>query len=768
MSSINKEQMDEILNKLKIGSILTKRKRTGDKASYHYFLHKNEHFVSSTRVENAFTKAPRYYIHQIDEIRTGLNTRTFHRLLRHQYIKPEDDQYAFSIFYNNYRREVHLIAEDTETRDRWIQGLQYLMQAHGQKRQRHVIDEASWIMNYFYLADKDGSDTLTKKECRQLLVNSFNAKVSDKEFESLFKEADISGEGLLTSDEFIEFFRLFTRRKDLYRIMKKYVKNAENQSMDTITMSVDELLYFLRNVQNQTVIERPEKQSRFDFSLQLISTLEQAQDLINEFESNIELKQKGQLSLLGFRNLLLADDFALMKPWCSRYIYQDMTRPLNNYYIKTSHNTYLFNNQLMGDSNPEAYNRAFQTGCRAVEIDCYDGDNGRPIVKHGFTLVKPCLFESIIRFIEPNLFKTSPYPVILDLENHCSVEQQHEMARILQDILGDRLVSESLLTKESKNLPSPEDLKYKVLVRGVKIPSPIDMPQTIETKDLNGMANLTVVENGLANLIVYFQNVPYRDYEYAKDNHLCYHSPNVAEKNFDKATKSDPMGVIRQTLKTSLRMYPDGLRQDSSNPDPIYPWNFGVQMVALNYQNDDSVMSLAYGKFMDNGRCGYVLKPPYLIDVDKTLFNPLNYIVKPKTHSDHIIESPQCVIITIISAQFLSRANETTSDIPDPYVMISTHGIACDQQTQKTKTIENNGFDPEWNETFQFDIHFPQMCLVRFDVYDHDTFSRDDRLAYFCLPLTTMQSGYRHIHLRAKNNNLTYSTLFIHVQFKAI
>ncbi|CAF4411685.1 unnamed protein product, partial [Adineta steineri] len=64
------------------------------------------------------------------------------------------------------------------------------------------------------------------------------------------------------------------------------------------------------------------------------------QDLTNEFEPNIELKQKGQLSLLGFRNLLLADDFALMKPWCSRYIYQDMTRPLNNYYIKTSHNTY--------------------------------------------------------------------------------------------------------------------------------------------------------------------------------------------------------------------------------------------------------------------------------------------------------------------------------------------------------------------------------------------------------------------------------------------
>ncbi len=120
---------------------------------------------------------------------------------------------------------------------------------------------------------------------------------------------------------------------------------------------------------------------------------------------------------------------------------------------------------MIGDSNPEAYNRVLRAGCRAVEIDCYDGDNGQPIVKHGHTLVKPCLFESIIRFIEPNLFKASPYPVIIDLENHCSIEQQYEMARILQTILGDRLITAPLVTKDSSVLPSPEDLKYKVLVR---------------------------------------------------------------------------------------------------------------------------------------------------------------------------------------------------------------------------------------------------------------------------------------------------------------
>lgn len=84
------------------------------------------------------------------------------------------------------------------------------------------------------------------------------------------------------------------------------------------------------------------------------------------------------------------------------------SRPLCDYYINTSHNTYLFYSQVTGDSNPEAYSRVLLMGGRAVELDCYDGDNGQPIVTHAHTFVKPCTFESIIRTMEPNLFKTSP------------------------------------------------------------------------------------------------------------------------------------------------------------------------------------------------------------------------------------------------------------------------------------------------------------------------------------------------------------------------
>ncbi len=87
------------------------------------------------------------------------------------------------------------------------------------------------------MADKDGSGTLSKQECRSLLIDSLNAKVPEKVFEKLFKvkkanisilyiyyifqEADKSGEGVLSADEFVEFFHVLNRRKDLYQIMQQ-------------------------------------------------------------------------------------------------------------------------------------------------------------------------------------------------------------------------------------------------------------------------------------------------------------------------------------------------------------------------------------------------------------------------------------------------------------------------------------------------------------------------------------------------------------------
>lgn len=55
-----------------------------------------------------------------------------------------------------------------------------------------------------------------------------------------------------------------------------------------------------------------------------------------------------------------------------------------------------------------------------------------------------------------HLPQASPYPLILSLENHCSVEQQTVMAQHLRSILGDKLLKKPLDGLDTHTLPSPE------------------------------------------------------------------------------------------------------------------------------------------------------------------------------------------------------------------------------------------------------------------------------------------------------------------------
>ncbi|CAO2624985.1 1-phosphatidylinositol 4,5-bisphosphate phosphodiesterase delta-4 [Lemmus lemmus] len=724
---------------------------------------------------------PTFSISDVETIRKGHDSE----LLR--YLEEEFPlEQGFTIVFHGRRRNLDLVANSVEEAQIWMRGLQLLVDLVASMDYQEQLDQ--WVSEWFQRGDKNQDGRMTFSEAQRLLL-LMNVEMDQEYALSLFQTANVSQSDTLEGEEFIQFYKALTKRTEVEQLF-------ENFSSDGQKLTLLEFVDFLRE-------EQKEK--------------DRAPDLALEFIDRYEPSENGRLlhvlSKDGFLRYLCSKDGNIFNPDCLP-VYQDMTQPLSHYYINSSHNTYLLRNQLCGQSSVEGYIRALKRGCRCVEVDVWDGPGGEPIVYHGHTLTSRILFKDVVTTLAQYAFQLSDYPLILSLENHCTWEQQQTLAQHLTEILGEQLLSTPIDGLLMDKLPSPEQLRGKILVKGKKLSTIEDIEDIDEEEEdlennqeseldadpypeldaqltsgnkhtkkviacpvscllicghilvkapssntassfLFNQDSTNILCPDLSALVVYLKTVPFCSFIHSKENYHIYDISSFSETKARHLIKEAGNEFVQHNARQLCRVYPSALRTDSSNYHPQELWNAGCQMVAMNMQTAGSAMDICDGFFRQNGGSGYVLKPEFLCDIQSS-FNPERPISLYKA---------KILLVQVISGQQLPKVDSTKeTSVVDPLVKVEIFGVPEDTRQQETSYVENNGFNPYWGQTFCFRIQVPELAILRFVVKDYNWKSRNNFIGQYTLPWTCMKQGYRHISLLSRDGtSLRPASIFVYI-----
>jgi len=359
----------------------------------------------------------------------------------------------------------------------------------------------------------------------------------------------------------------------------------------------------------------------------------------------------------------------------------------------------------------------------------------------------------------------------------------------MNEIFGKKLYvpTEEQCSGEAE-LPSPEELRGMVIIKGKRPPEPDEGEKDVknatqlledyddgyDSNDDTGASSPKSTSGKKSEKIK-----PKKKVESELRKVTLLHGAHF--ENFEVSIKQKPstMHSIGETKITKIvgkskenanmwreynrnhmtRTYPAGTRLDSSNYNPLLAWAMGSQLVALNFQTPDGNLSLNDGLFRQARQCGYILKPASLMGGQK-----------PEKKS---------VKISVLGARCLPKPKGAKrGELIDPYVQVDLHDVrVADTETEvnvkksfKTSTVDNNGFCPIWKDgTFaEFEIHNPDVAIIHFRVIDDDL-GVDDKISSSAIPFASLRKGYRCVQLYDENNTRTgpfeSSTLFVKIEY---